>query len=102
MGSPHSSFIFLLFIINLSIHSTEQASADLTASVRTPWMEKASDDMGDSGKDFPTPRPSPRYQPGASWARHRLLRGRAPGPDADRPSPRRPLSIAAASFPRTQ
>ncbi|KAH9368701.1 hypothetical protein HPB48_004720 [Haemaphysalis longicornis] len=104
MGSPHSSFIFLLLIAKLFIQCTGQNSSHFASFFRAPWAFKASD-MCDSAKDCLTPRSSPRYQPEASrapQARHRLLRGRAPDPDADRASPLPPNSIAAASLPRTQ
>ncbi|XP_077550618.1 uncharacterized protein LOC144163768 [Haemaphysalis longicornis] len=103
-SSPPSSLILLLLIVKLSIQPTEQASPDFKSFVRTPWTKNASDDMCPGRKDFPASRPSPCYQPEASrarQARHRLLRGRPPSPDADRASPRPPPSIGAASFPRT-
>ncbi|KAH9360619.1 hypothetical protein HPB48_007560 [Haemaphysalis longicornis] len=95
MGSPFSSLSFLLLIFEFSFFLTGQESSVFTSSVRTPWAAR-SNDMRDSGKYFPTPRPSPRYQPGASWARHRLRRRGASRPDADRTPPRLPPFISAA------
>ncbi|KAH9381800.1 hypothetical protein HPB48_009792 [Haemaphysalis longicornis] len=101
MGSPFSSLGFLLLIFEFSFFLTGQESSVFTSSVRTPWAAR-SDDMRDSGKDFPTPRHHRATSPAQAGPAIGSCEGEPPGQTrTDRP-PRPPTSIAAASLPRTQ